>query len=269
VAEVRELVARAQKTGTKPAAAAKPASPTTATLGEPSAEQARALIAAKQGAIVTLRGTVKFTDGANSRVQEERVECVATFVNAAGFAVCGSGGRAVNRKYQEQRLNFVLHDGTEVPARIVVQDDDLALTVLMPAPVAGTQAPTLPFVPLQADVRADLFDDVLTISRLDQRRHFTPTADTGKITSLVTQPRPFYLIDGNIGGRNALGAPTFLADGRLLGLLAMAPQSRQQRSRAGGALQSEVNVQQELVRVVPAAAVADLVEQARKADAKK
>jgi hypothetical protein len=129
--------------------------------------------------------------------------------------------------------------------------------------------PKLPFMPLQANVRAGLFDDVLTISRLDQRQHFTPTADTGKITGLVTQPRPFYLIDGNIGGRNALGAPTFLADGRLLGLLAMTPQKRQQRPRAAGALQSELNVQQELVRVVPAAAVADLVEQARKAAAKK
>ena len=269
VSDVRELVARAQKAGAKPAVVGQPAAPTAATLGEPTPEQARALIAAKQGAIVTLRGTVKFTDGANPRVQEERIECVATFVNAEGFAVCGSSGRAVNRKYQEQRLNFVLNDGSEVPARIVVQDDDLALTVLMPAPADGAAMPKLPFMPLQANVRAGLFDDVLTISRLDQRQHFTPTADTGKITGLVTQPRPFYLIDGNIGGRNALGAPTFLADGRLLGLLAMTPQKRQQRPRAAGALQSELNVQQELVRVVPAAAVADLVEQARKAAAKK
>jgi len=110
---------------------------------------------------------------------------------------------------------------------------------------------------------------VLTISRLDQRHHFTLTADTGKITSLVNQPRPFYLIDGNIGGHNALGAPTFLADGRLLGMLSMTPQSRQQRARAAGPMQTEVNVQQELVRVVPTAAIADLVEQARKAAAKK
>lgn len=269
VTEVRDVVARAQKSGTKPVTATKPAAPTTATIGELSAEQARALIAAKQGAIATLRGTVKFTDGANPRVQEERIECVATFVDAAGFAICGSAGHAVNRKYQEQRLNFVLDNGTEVPARIVLQDDDLALTVLAPAPAAGTSAPALPFIPLKTGVGAGLFDDVLTVSRLDQRHHFTPTADTGKVTSLVTQPRPFYLIDGNIGGHNALGAPTFLADGHLLGMLAMTPQSRLQRARAASPMKTEVNVQQELVRVVPAAAVADLVEQARKAAAKK
>ena len=267
VADVRELLARAKRPVPPGAAPAKPAP--AAAIVEMPVEQARALIAAKQDAIITLRGTVKFTDGSNPRVLEENIECVATVVDAAGFAVCGSAGRAVNRKYQEQRLNYVLSNGTEIPARIVLQDDDLALTVLAPVSAAGAPPPTLAYLPLQAGVHARLFDDVLMISRLDRDLHYTLTADTSKLTGVVTQPHPFYLADGNVGGHNVLGAPAFLADGRLLGLLAMTPQSARPRSRLDGALQAEINVQQELVRIVPASAAAELLEQAHHAAAKK
>jgi len=268
VADVRELLARAKRPVAKSAPPAKPVAAAAAIVEMP-AEQARPLIAAKQAAIITLRGTVKFTDGSSPRVLEENIECVATVVDASGFAVCGSAGRAVNRKYQEQRLSYVLSDGTEHPARIVLQDDDLALTVLAPVSVAGAKPAPLPYLPLRANVRAQLFDDVLMISRLDRDLHYTLTADTSKITGAVAQPHPFYLADGNVGGHNVLGAPAFLADGRLLGLLAMTPQSAHPHARLGGALQSEINVQQELVRIVPAGAAADLVEQAHQAAAKK
>ncbi len=268
VADVRELLARAKRPVAKPAAPVQPAAPPAAAIAELPAGQARELLAAKQDAILTLRGTVKFTDGSNPRVVEENIECVATVVDAAGFAVCGSAGRAVNRKYQEQRLNYVMKDGSEVPVRIVLQDDDLALTVLAPAPAVGAKPPVLPHLPLKAGVRAGLFDDVLVISRLDRDLHYVLTADTSKITGVVAQPHPFYLADGNVGGHNVLGAPAFLGDGRLLGLLAMTPRSARPRSRAAGAMQAEINVQQELVRIVPAGAVADLVEQAHKVAAK-
>lgn len=268
-AEIRELLVRAKRPVAKNAAPAKPAP--SAAIAEMPVEQARAVIAAKQDAIITLRGTTKFTDGSNPRVLEENIDCLAVLVDGSGFALCGSSGRAVGRKYQEQRLNYVLANGTEVPARIVLQDDDLALTVLAPAPAAGASAPKLPFLPLKPGVSAQLFDDVLTISRLDRDNHYTLTADTSKITGVVTQPRAFYLADGNVGGRNVLAAPAFLADGRLLGLLALTPHTSGSKARAALAasgVQAEVSSQQELVRIVPAAALADLIEQARKAAAK-
>jgi hypothetical protein len=268
VADVRELLARARRPAAKSGVVVKPMA-SAAPIAEMPVERARALIAAKQDAIITLRGTVKFTDGSNPRVLEENIECVATVVDASGFAVCGSAGRAVNRKYQEQRLNYVMNDGTEVPARIVLQDDDLALTVLAPAPAAGAQPPALPYLPLKANVHAGLFDDLLTISRLDRDHHYVIAADTSKITGAIMQPHPFYLADGNVGGHNVLGAPAFLGDGRLLGLLAMTPPTARPQARLAGGLQAELNVQQELVRIIPAGAVADLVEQAHKAAAKK
>jgi len=98
VADVRELLARAKRPVAKASAAA-PAARVAAPIAELPADQARALIAAKQAPIITLRGTVKFTDGSNPRVLEENIECVATVVDGSGFAVCGSAGRAVNRKY--------------------------------------------------------------------------------------------------------------------------------------------------------------------------
>lgn len=268
VADVRNLVARAQKSSGRSAVEPKPTvalAPTQNPMmfGEIPGDQARVLIAAKQDAIVTLRGSVKFNCGHCPQTHDEDIECVATLVDPAGFAVCGSGGKAADRKYEEQRLNFILRDGTEVPARIVLQDDDLMLTVLVPAPKPGTPLPVLSTLPLQGNVKAKLFDDVLAINRLDREHHNVITADTGKIAACITQPRVFYLTDANPGG-SLLGAPTFLADGRLLGVLArQTPTTKQRRSRESFAGAGEG------LHVVPATGLAELVAQARKVAAKK
>lgn len=268
IAEVRDLVARVSPLSRLPVSlAARPVvknQPRALTmLGEMPSDQARALIAAQQEAIVTLRGTVKFNCGHCPQTHDEDIECVATLVDPAGFAVCGTGGAAADRKYEEQRLNFILRDGTEVPARIVLQDDDLMLTVLAPAPKPGGTLPPLPALPLKASVKAKLFDDVLTLNRLDHEHHHVISADTGKIAACITRPRIFYLTDSNPGG-NLLGAPTFLADGRLLGVLARQAAATTKRRGRRSILAGEG----EGLHVVPAAALIELVEQARKVAAK-
>ena len=242
------------------------AGPATAT--EMPAELARTLIATKQDAVVMLRGSLKFTDGHSPQVREEEIECIATVLDKTGLAVCGSAGKATERKYQEQHLNYVLRDGTEVPARIILQDDDLELTVVAPALKPGAKLPVLPALDLETGVKAALFDDVLLLSRLDRDHHYTVTADTGKITACITRPRTFYLRDGNPGGSNVLGTPVLLADGRLLGVIGMVPKQLRAR-RNPGPFQTDISVEEEALRVVPAAALADLMEQARKVMAKK
>ena len=276
--EIRDLVERAKLALAKPGMTAKPPAkneparvaenrPLKVSVTGMPLEQARALIAAKQDAVVVLRGSVKFTDGHSPQTREEEIECMATVVDGAGFALCGSAGKNADRKYLEQRLNYVLRDGTEVPARIVLQDDDLALIVLAPAPKPGAQRPVLSALALEPHVKAALFDDVLLLSRLDHSHHYAIAADTGKIMARVSQPRTFYLTDGNPGSDSPLGAPVLLADGRLLGLLALVQKPSRSR-RSSGLFPSELSAQQEGLRVVPAAALAELLEQAHKVAAK-
>ena len=279
-ADIRDLVERAKlavaKSGLSARSSAKaetarpvvpPAGPAAAT--EMPVETARTLIAAKQDAVVMLRGSLKFTDGHSPQTREEEIECIATVLDKNGLAVCGSAGKTAERKYQEQRLNYVLRDGTEVPARIILQDDDLELTVVAPVLKPGAKPPVLPSLDMEVGAKAALFDDVLLLSRLDHDHHYTVSADTGKIVARVTQPRTFYLTDGNPAGNNLLGTPVLLTDGRLLGVVAVVPRPPPPRRRSPTPFQSEFSVQQEALRVVPTAALADLMEQARKALAKK
>jgi len=267
LADVRDLVARVQK---RPTTTVKPQPPPihpleSMALGEITGEQARALIAAKQDAIITLRGSLKFRDNHSSKLNEQNVECLATLVDTAGFAICGNNGKTSDLKYEEQRLKYVLRDGTEVPARIILQDDDLMLSVLAPVPKPGEKLPAMPALALEGGVKAQLFDDVLAISRLGRAHHHVITADSGKITACITQPRVFYLTDSNPSGNNSLGMPIFLADGRLLGMVTMQPAASNRRSSPSfdAALQ-----QGQRLHIVPAAALAELLEQAHKAVAK-
>jgi hypothetical protein len=267
VAEVRDLVARAQKASGRPAPAVTPsvapaAAPTVTAFGEISDARARALLAANQDAVVTLRGSVKYNCGHCPQTHDSQIESVALLVDPAGWAICGSGGKAADWKYEEQRLHFVLRDGTEVPARIVLQDDDLMLTILVADPKPGAAALALPAVSLQANVKAQLFDDVLALNRRSHAQHHVISADTGKITACITRPRVFYLTDADPGGGTVLGAPIFLADGRLLGVLAL-PASTITRQGGGSGARGLA------LHVVPAAALRGVVEQARKAAAKK
>ena len=83
---------------------------------------------------------------------EQKTQCTATIIDPSGLAVTaltnlnptakvrvGRGGsaRTVEIESQVQEVKYRLADGSEVPARVVLKDEDLDLAFLGPAEAAG------------------------------------------------------------------------------------------------------------------------------------
>ncbi|MCX6997154.1 MAG: hypothetical protein NTV49_08715 [Kiritimatiellaeota bacterium] len=223
------------------------------------AEQARAILQAHQDAVLLVLGTIKFANAKNAG----QVAVAGTVVDASGLVIISSSVSAAEWKNAEQSLRFVLPDGAEIPARLVLSDDDLALAVLASTPRPGEPRPVFKPVALDRDAQAAVYTDVVTLGRLGKEYHYRPAADTGKVLAVTTHPRTLYLIDANPGGPYRHGLPTFLADGRLLGINTIKRAGGAARRPGGMSLPPQAQEIQE--RLVPAAALAELLEQARQA----
>jgi S1-C subfamily serine protease len=198
--------------------------------------RARAIVDTWQGAIVNVRVVLKMRMTAGGReVQsmDESVETVGTVVDPAGLTVLSLGslnpGAMVNRMMSsgsgQDRVEFLteptdvrlrLPDGRELPARIVLRDEDLDLVFLRP-----TTRPEQPLVAvdLTDEGRPALLDQVVVLSRLGRVGGWTPAASLQTIGAIIQRPRTFYVIE--TGGTSTMGTPAFTTSGKVVGLLTM------------------------------------------------
>ncbi len=160
--------------------------------------------------------------------QEAKVEAIGTVVGDAGMTVVSYAsldpamayrGRNMGGVQLDVRTNFSevkvrLSDGTEVPARVVLTDEDLDLAFVVPDPNSD-EAQGAEFVPVPLEPTADpgILDDVIALGRLDKSLDRRPTVVLGHVAALIKKPRVFYV--PTVG---TFGAPVFAADGKIIGL---------------------------------------------------
>jgi len=213
-------------------------------------------------AVVVVDGSVKFNCGRCAREHEAQVHRLGVVVDAAGLVLLHRQSAAQGHRYLEQHLRLILADRREVPARILLDDDDVLLSVLAPT-APPEQAGLFQPVPLSTEATADLFDHVVILSRLGKDHRYLPVVTAARIMCRVTHPRPFYLANLLPAGPFDLGQPVFLPDGRLLGIVATEPQPQDSAEDAGLPGPMADLRRGTDARVVPAAALADLLRQAR------
>lgn len=198
--------------------------------------RARTIVDTWQAAIVNVRVVLKMRMTAGGReVQsmDESVETVGTVIDPAGLTVLSLGslnpGAMVNRLMGsgsgQDRVEFVteptdvrlrLPDGRELPARIVLRDEDLDLAFLRP--ITRPEQP-LVAIDLTDEGRPALLDSVVILSRLGRVGGWTPAASLQTIGAIIQRPRTFYVIE--TGGTGTMGTPAFTISGRIVGLLTM------------------------------------------------
>jgi hypothetical protein len=198
---------------------------------------AREIVKKWQNAIVTVRVVLKMrvsVGGREMQSMDESVETVGTVIDPGGLTVLSLGalnpGAMMNRMMGgggsgQERMEFGsepsdvklrLPDGKELPARIVLRDEDLDLAFLRP-----TTKPDKPLVAINLadEGRPAILDQVVVLNRLGRVGGWAPAASLQTIGAIIEKPRTFYVIEtGSSGG---MGTPAFTSSGKVVGLLTM------------------------------------------------
>jgi S1-C subfamily serine protease len=211
-------------------------------LGSPAAAQddraaGREIVKKWQNAIVTVRVVLKMrvsVGGREMQSMDESVETVGTVIDPSGLTVLSLGalnpGAMMNKMIGssgsgQERMEFGsepsdvklrLSDGKELPARIVLRDEDLDLAFLRP-----TTKPDKPLIAINLadEGRPGLLDSVIVLTRLGRVGGWAPAASLQTIGAIIEKPRTFYVIE--TGGTGGMGTPAFTPSGKVVGLLTM------------------------------------------------
>ena len=93
------------------------------------------------------------------------------------------GGPDFEVECQAQEVKYRLTDGTEVPARLVLKDDDLDLAFLTPLkPLDKATEAKIGFVPLsEPATQPEVLDSTILISRTGEDLNYIPMLNLGRI----------------------------------------------------------------------------------------
>ena len=232
-----------------------------------------------QDAIVNVRVNLKVRmsmGGREVQSMDDTVETVATVIDPSGLTVMslssldpgammsrimgamgGGGDEKMSVVSEPSDVRMRLPDGRELPAKIVLRDQDLDLAFIRP-----TTKPASPLtaINLSDSARPNLLDDVVVLSRMGRVGGWVPSAAINSVGAIMEKPRTFFVLSGDAG----TGTPAFLPNGKLVGLLTIRqvdPGRMSMFGMMGGTEGAGV-----IAVILPAADVLEIAKQATEAD---
>jgi hypothetical protein len=245
-------------------------------------ESGRKLLKTSENALVGVTAIAKLqikgASGAGGE-RELKIDCTSLVIDASGLSVTsltnlnpqnalprmraqGRGGETSDISFEcELRgIKMRLPDGTEVPARIVLKDDDLDLAFLATSePLSDANKKKIAVVSLEAPKAAEALDSIIQLGRTGKEFNYVPAVQLAHIAAVLKKPRTYYL-----GASAGLGSPVFNEQGKLIGMVARFVSAEKEagdglssalRGQAGGATRV----------ILPSADIAKLVDQAKEA----
>ncbi len=252
---------------------------------QPIVDTARKTLQNYEKAVISLAAVLKLeakgVEGIGGLDQEHKTQCAAAIIDPSGMAITsltnlnpqnalpkirinrGGVPQTLELDCQVQEVKYRLSDGTEVPARIVLKDEDLDLAFLAPLkPLDDATRAKIACIPLAEPAAAPgLLDETILVGRTPEELNYIPTLNVGRIVAILTKPRTCYM--GNMG---ALGTPVFDRGGKMLGLICRCVKAESDDSGSMMRMASTLAATSQLI--LPAADVAKLLPQAKE-EAKK
>lgn len=205
--------------------------------GDELATQGRQVVERWKEAVVTVRLVLKtsISFGGEAQEEEEKTDATGTVIDPSGLTVVSlydtdpaevykrmMGGEgmdqskfSVESKVTDLKLRFA--DGKEVPAKVVLRDNDLDLAFVRPQEKLADPVPALD---LSDAAAPDLLDQIVWLDRLREEGDWGIITGLDRIATILHKPRTMY-IPWNGDFVAELGAPAFSLEGKLVGILVM------------------------------------------------
>jgi hypothetical protein len=198
---------------------------------------ARELVKKKGDAVVMVLATLKIRASVAGQEQtiDQQAQANGTVLDASGLAVTSlstlqpddmmarslSGrvqpGTRVEVTSEPSGIRMHLADGREVPAKLVLRDQDLDLAFIRPVdPVSS------PMTWIDGPAgKPSLMDLLFVIQRTSETTGWSTAASFGNVQLVIDKPRTYYQVAMSTVGGSGLGAPIFDATGRFVGVIVM------------------------------------------------
>ncbi len=207
-----------------------------AVLAEDIGAQGRAVFEQYRDTVVTIELVVKqkfSMMGQPSEEDESKEEITGTVIGPDGLIVTALSSTDPSSMYRNMMpagmgsdfkfevevsdVKILTADGGEVPATVILRDNDLDLAYIRPREAL---AEPMAHVSLEENGRAEILDRVVTLNRLGKVANRVHTASFEWIEAVVEKPRRFY-VPGNDPTNTASGSPAFTMDGKFIGIFVM------------------------------------------------
>lgn len=196
--------------------------PAVDTLGE----TIRGVVQKNRASMVTVSLVLKYNMGGQSQDSELETEGVVltseglvAVINAAIDPAAMVGGDTDSTKFSVKVVSarFLLEDGQEIPAKVVLRDPDKGIAFLRPIAPVGKP---LAFVYLKKPPMAQIGDSLLVLGRLGKGANRAPRVVTPRIIGVIEKPRTLYVAE-TFSGLLALGDVVFNEKGEALGIVTL------------------------------------------------
>ena len=186
------------------------------------------LLANKSNCVTWLSLTMKIDVSAGGRSlpsQEQKLEALGTVIAKDGLTVLSltsidpkskimsrlrTSSASVQVNYTE--VLILKPDGTEIPAKVLLKDEDLDLAFVLPLDSESSSFPV--FCSVSGKPTAlDVLDEVVTMSKLGKNLYRQTTLRKGWVNALISKPRKYLVIENSSPGN-----PVFDQQGDWLGV---------------------------------------------------
>ena len=200
------------------------------------ADEGRDILNRWQSSVVTVKLVTEdrmVAQGREVSKTEGKSEVTGTIIDPSGlvlvslFSIDSSkifermsamGGGAANYKMETQvtDVKIRLPDGEELPAKIILRDEDLDLAFIRPT---EKPAEPMPAVDLSDKAAPQILDRIVVLNRMGKVADWAPAVLLDRVYAIVDKPRTFYVPSGN--AMEGLGSPVFLLDGKVVGIFVL------------------------------------------------
>jgi S1-C subfamily serine protease len=192
---------------------------------------ARDVVRKRSDAVVMVLATVKLrlTIAGREQTTDQAAQTNATVLDASGLAVLSlsqlqpddmvarrfpsTPGSRVEVTSEPSDIRMHLADGRELPARLVLRDEDLDLAFIRPI---EPPSPPITFVDA-ASAKPALLDLLTAVQRTSESTSWVTAASFATVQLVIDKPRTYYQVAGGGG----LGSPLFDLSGRFVGVTLM------------------------------------------------
>jgi hypothetical protein len=218
----------------------------------------KAVLEKWQDAIITARVVVEVYES------ERKTEILLTVIDESGLSVSslssispasifGSGMDETKVK----SITMILSDKEEIPANVVLRDQDLDLAFIKPSEKIDKK---LTAIDLADNSTPEILDHIVMLSRLGNAGGYAPVVSVSRIEAIIKKPRTMFMTDPMKALLSGLGIPVYTLDGKVIGLNLM--RASKSTEMVGDDLTRGMGALPTLPIILPAQEIIDIIKNA-------